>query len=295
MVSKQRLAMVLLAMVILILMVALIWYRAGKPGPEAVEEVPAITEENTIHFSKAPERVGEELWVYGEVDHVFEHPDGHRFVNFCPDFRDCPFYSPIFDDNVPQFADIAGWSGEEIHIYGEITTYQGRPQIVVESSKQVELDEVELKGTENEVDKSIDQQAELLTVIDGDTIQVRIDGRAETVRLIGIDSPEVDSPYTKEECFGPEATEGLKGILENEEEMVLLRGKAVSDRDQYDRLLRYLFLPDGVFVNTLLVEEGYAFADALESHGFVSYFNQVETEARESRRGLWGEQCDYYQ
>ncbi len=96
--------------------------------------------------------------------------------------------------------------------------------------------------------------AEVLRVIDGDTIEVDLDGSTEDVRYIGVDTPETVKPGTPVECFGPEASSFNHDLVEDRE--VTLEFDAEL-RDDYGRLLAYVFAGDR-FVNAELVEGGYA-------------------------------------
>ena len=91
---------------------------------------------------------------------------------------------------------------------------------------------------------------ELIKVVDGDTIIVKINGEEKSVRLIGIDTPE------KDECFEKEATKKAKELMENKK-IKLEADSSQDDNDKYGRLLRYIYLEDGTFVNEKLVEEGF--------------------------------------
>ncbi len=133
------------------------------------------------------------------------------------------------------------------------------------------------------------EKALVTKVVDGDTIEVN---NSQTVRLIGIDTPETVDPRRPVGCFGKEASNEAKNLLAGKE--VILQ-KDVSDTDKYRRLLRYIFLPlEGgqiLFVNDYLVREG--FAKVLTYPPDVKYneqFRQAEKEARENNRGLW-EKC----
>jgi micrococcal nuclease len=94
-------------------------------------------------------------------------------------------------------------------------------------------------------------------VIDGDTIDVAIRGRDETVRLLGIDTPEVHVDDGVPECFGPEAAAHTATLLPAGTEVRLERD--VVGRDHYGRLLAHVYrLADGLLVNAELLRRGYA-------------------------------------
>jgi len=134
----------------------------------------------------------------------------------------------------------------------------------------------------------------VVEVIDGDTIKVDLRREVETVRLIGIDTPEIASPYNPhEDCFGPEAAEYAKQLLEKES-VYLIKDPMQSNRDKYNRLLRYVFLEDGTLVNAKLIKEGYAFNYIYEPFQLMKQFNYLEKQAKENRLGLWGDKYDYY-
>ncbi len=124
-------------------------------------------------------------------------------------------------------------------------------------------------------------------VIDGDTIVVGLSGKDETVRLIGIDTPEITHGNTKAECFGQEAKRKTLETLSGK--MVRLEDdESQSNRDKYGRLLRYVFLSDGTFVNQLLIEEGFAFEYTYQlPYQYQKEFKKAQAIAREEEKGLW--------
>lgn len=134
----------------------------------------------------------------------------------------------------------------------------------------------------------------VVEVVDGDTIRVKIGRKIEVVRLIGINTPEVENIYRHQECFGPEASKETKKLLTGKK-VFLLPDPQVANRDKYKRLLRYVFLENGEFINAKLVKEGYAFNYFYQPFQFINYFGYLEKKAREKRIGLWGSQCDYYE
>lgn len=99
--------------------------------------------------------------------------------------------------------------------------------------------------------------AQVVRVIDGDTIVVRIQGREESIRLLGIDTPESVDPRTPVECFGQEASRHTAALLPPGTDVRLVRD--VEARDRYSRLLAYVYrADDGTFVNLELVRDGFA-------------------------------------
>lgn len=122
------------------------------------------------------------------------------------------------------------------------------------------------------------------TVVDGDTFKVQLD-EVESIRIIGIDTPETVHPSKPVQCFGKEASAKLKELLQGKE--VTLEKNPAEDRDKYDRLLRYVNL-DGVDIGAKMIEEGYAFSYKQYPHPRLEAYNALEKAAREENRGLWG-------
>lgn len=122
--------------------------------------------------------------------------------------------------------------------------------------------------------------------VDGDTIDVTIGGKSETVRFIGIDTPETHDPRKPVQCFGEAAAAHTKALLEGKN-VRLEPDSADSDRDKYGRLLRYVYLPDGTLVNAEIISDGYAFAYTVFPFTRLSEFQALEQAARSANRGLW--------
>ena len=97
----------------------------------------------------------------------------------------------------------------------------------------------------------------VIKVIDGDTIVIEIENKHETVRLIGIDAPETVDPRKTIQCFGKEASNKAKEMLNNKS-VFLEADSTQGERDKYQRLLRYVFLQDRTNFNKLMIEQGYA-------------------------------------
>lgn len=128
----------------------------------------------------------------------------------------------------------------------------------------------------------------VLKVVDGDTIQVDVRGKKEVVRLLGIDTPESVDPRKPVQCFAKEATNKMKSFV-NGKSVILVDDSTQGNRDKYNRLLRYVYLPDSVrtFVNGEMVKQGYAFSYKEYPTKMLAKFNGFEKYAREHNLGLW--------
>jgi endonuclease YncB( thermonuclease family) len=128
-------------------------------------------------------------------------------------------------------------------------------------------------------------EAEVIYVVDGDTIDVLIDGVTYRVRYIGIDTPETKHPTRGVEPFGPEATETNRELVQGKN--VLLE-KDVSETDRYGRLLRYVYTGD-LMVNEELLRRGLArVATFPPDVGYVDRFLALQREAQAAGLGVWG-------
>ena len=130
--------------------------------------------------------------------------------------------------------------------------------------------------------------ATVVRVVDGDTVVVRIGSRQETVRLIGVDTPETVHPTIGVEPGGPEASAFTRRMLPPGTRVTLELD--VQERDRYGRLLAYLYLPDGRMLNEELLRQGMAQLMTVPPNvRYVERFTQLQREAREAGRGLWAE------
>ncbi len=128
----------------------------------------------------------------------------------------------------------------------------------------------------------------VLDTVDGDTIKVLVDGEEETVRLLGVDTPETKDPRRGVQCFGHAASEFTKSLLMGQA-VKLVTDPQEQNRDSFGRLLRYIYLEDGTMVNEKLVAEGYAFAYEKYPTGRTERLKVLEQRARSRQLGLWGE------
>lgn len=123
-----------------------------------------------------------------------------------------------------------------------------------------------------------------MRVIDGDTIVVKIKGKEEKVRLIGVNTPEMDHPDPKVKTLANEAYLFTKKMVEGKD--VKLEFDQQKN-DKYGRLLAYVYLLDGTFLNAEIIKQGYGFAFTRYPFKFLDQFRGFEKESRENKRGLW--------
>ncbi len=154
----------------------------------------------------------------------------------------------------------------------------------------------------SKLDRNNLEKAQVVKHVDGDTVHVKFeDGRIEKLRFIGVDAPELANEYREAEFYAEEASKYLRDLIY---EKTIYLEKDVSDRDQYNRLLRYVWLESALdnvdfdnitkadlanhMVNAKLLVEGYAklvtFPPDVKYHNFLREFNK---EARKNSLGLW--------
>lgn len=121
---------------------------------------------------------------------------------------------------------------------------------------------------------------------DGDTVTVDMAGQEEKVRFIGVDTPETKDPRKPVQCFGKAAADFTKQMIGNNQ-VKLEADPTNTNRDRYNRLLRYVYLPDGRLVNLEIIKQGYGFAYVSFPFEKLAQFRAAQTEAREANRGLW--------
>ncbi len=128
---------------------------------------------------------------------------------------------------------------------------------------------------------AVPETVKVTRVIDGDTIEIE-DKRK--IRYIGINSPELHDPRQPVQCFGREAYEKNKKLVEGK---TVRLEKDVSETDKYKRLLRYVYVGD-LFINDYLIRRGFAQKSTFPPDvKYADLFSQAQKEAVENNRGLW--------
>jgi micrococcal nuclease len=141
----------------------------------------------------------------------------------------------------------------------------------------------------DDFEKYHDKAFTVVKVVDGDTIDIDIpDSKYKTtrIRLIGVDTPETKKPNAPVMYYGPEAYEYTRSHTLGKQVTVFL-DTVTQTRDRYGRLLAYIKLPDGAFLNEMLISEGYGYAYTPFKHSFSNKYQQLQSQAKAAKRGLW--------
>jgi len=153
----------------------------------------------------------------------------------------------------------------------------------VVSEKVIESPQIE----ENKTKETNKIFYSVVKVVDGDTLALNIDGQNQTLRLIGIDTPETVDPRKPVQCFGVEASNKAKEILTGQK-VRIEKDSTQGELDKYNRLLAYVFLEDGTNFNKMMIEQGYAYEYTYDlPYKYQKEFKLSEQTAREQGRGLW--------
>ena len=131
------------------------------------------------------------------------------------------------------------------------------------------------------------------TFYDGDTIAVDMNGEEEKIRMIGVDTPETKDPRKPVECYGHMASDFTKNLI-GSDRVRLEADSQSTNRDRYNRLLRYVYLPDGRMVEKELITGGYGFAYIGFPFDKKDEFVTYQKQAQDTGKGLWGSCQPYY-
>ncbi len=178
---------------------------------------------------------------------------------------------------------------------GLLTGCASRPGITVVVDRASTVATPSRPGLEPGVDPGqitgpgpVEANATVSAEVDGDTIRVILaDGSAETIRFIGIDTPETKKPGSPIGCFGPEASHFTAALIPVGTPLALELD--VEQRDRYGRLLAYVRrASDGLFINEALANYGYAMVLTYPPNvAYTDRFVDAVAQARDQGRGLW--------
>lgn len=127
----------------------------------------------------------------------------------------------------------------------------------------------------------------VVEVVDGDTIKINISGKTETLRLIGMDTPETVDPRKPVQCFGKEASNKAKELLSGQK-VRIETDPTQGQLDKYGRTLAYVYRDDGIFYNKYMIEQGYAHEYTYNTpYKYQTEFKAAQKSAEANQAGLW--------
>ena len=130
----------------------------------------------------------------------------------------------------------------------------------------------------------------VVRVIDGDTLITHVEDKDITIRLIGIDTPEVVDPRKPVQCYGKDASEKAKSLLTGAQ-VYIEKDPSKGDYDKYGRTLAYIRLNDQAktLFNLQMIKEGFAreYTYFREAYRYQPDFKSAESIARKTKVGLW--------
>lgn len=131
----------------------------------------------------------------------------------------------------------------------------------------------------------------VVKVVDGDTLDIDLNGTTTRLRLIGMDTPETVDPRKPVQCFGKAASDKAKALLSGVH-VEIERDASQGDLDKYGRTLAYVYLPDGTMFNEYMIAEGYAHEYTYRlPYKYQDRFKAAEVSAREQKKGLWADEA----
>lgn len=136
-------------------------------------------------------------------------------------------------------------------------------------------------------------RAEVVYVVDGDTLKISLNSVTETVRVVGIDTPEISQRTQSGECYGEEASIRARELLSNKT-ITFYRDETQDVRDDYGRLLGYITLPSGDDFGNLMISQGYALEFTFKyPYKKQQIYQKAERYAKSKKIGLWAHNaCD---
>jgi hypothetical protein len=142
-VTRKQFAAIVLVVVIVALVSALVAYRMGlrrgqfSPAASQTAGEPASASSGCVDFHDAAAHSGEVGCVAGRVLRVYTSRSGNTFLDFCSDYRSCPFTSVVFSTDKSKFGNLQSLAGRRIEIHGAITIYQQKPEIIIRDPDQI--------------------------------------------------------------------------------------------------------------------------------------------------------------
>ncbi len=165
-----------------------------------------------------------------------------------------------------------------------------KPTLVPTVAESVQDQTVQQEADQKVEGAKVERQiAHVVKVVDGDTITVSINGTTDTIRIIGLNTPETVDPRKGVECFGREASAFAKQTLSGKT-VYLEPDASQSERDKYGRLLRFVFLEDNSDYGKVAIQEGFGYEYTYDlPYRYQTEYKQAQHSAQANKKGLWAE------
>ena len=137
--TRRQTIIVVLVVLVASTLSALTAYRLAlrRVAPHGTGLAVQTGDKGCVDFHQAGSHIGEEVCVSGRILRVFVSRASNTFLDFCADYRDCPFTSVIFSSDREKFGDLQTLRGRQVEIRGPVTLYNGRAEIVVHGPDQI--------------------------------------------------------------------------------------------------------------------------------------------------------------
>lgn len=136
---RIQIVWVVLIVIVASTLSALVAYRQALRHSAAPFAAGAAPASGCVDFHDAGSRAGATSCVTGRVLRVFTSRGGNSFLDFCSDYRQCPFTSVIFSSDHEKFGNLETLQGRQVEIHGAITVYQGRAEIIIRDPEQIRI------------------------------------------------------------------------------------------------------------------------------------------------------------
>jgi endonuclease YncB( thermonuclease family) len=161
------------------------------------------------------------------------------------------------------------------------TTETKKPVEVIKQINQQATPKTETRANTDYVYYSV------VEVVDGDTVKLNINGTTETLRLIGLDTPETVDPRKPVQCFGKEASNKGKELLTGKK-VRIEEDPTQGKSDKYNRILAYIYTENGILYNKYMIEQGYAHEYTYNTaYKYQTEFKEAQRLAQQNQLGLW--------
>jgi micrococcal nuclease len=155
------------------------------------------------------------------------------------------------------------------------------------ASSSSEKENVNFSSLNEKISAPADIYYPVVKVVDGDTVDIAVNGKTERLRLIGINTPETVDPNKPVECFGPQASANAHKLLDGAE-VKIAPDPSQDDKDIYGRFLRYVWRSDGLFYNLEAIKDGFAFEYTFKNpYQYQKEFQAAQKSAQTNQLGLW--------